>query len=173
MKIIHNATLLRFFARMPETLQLETIEKSLSYSYVLKEHTLNSLNRSERFYDALIHTLRESYQLLLIGRAKKHTDELLSLQKQSDLQAKLLTSTLKRKAKKRSKVLHQYAAMIYHFHEEEHKSFFWIAKYLSKYKKLKIDATYLSKLYPHVLETVALLKAEQELEKNKREKSPL
>lgn len=174
MKQTTPASLLRFFASMPEELQIEVTEKVFVYFYFLKEHNAQKLNRSERFHKALLHILKEHHQRLSIGSSKKHSRELLSLQEKSELQEKLISITSPRRAKKRSKILNQYAASIYHFHELEHRSFAWISQYLSKYKKLKVDTTYLSKLYPQIVEKVALLKAEQQLLlKDKREESPL
>lgn len=173
MKQTTHATLLRFLARMPDELQIEVIEKVFSYFYLLKEHNAQKLNRSERFHKSLLHILNEYHQRLSIGSSKKHSRELRSLEEKSELQEKLITTSSPRRAKKRSKILNQYSASIYHFHEIEHRSFAWISKYLSKYKKLKIDTTYLSKLYPQIVEKVTLLKAEQQLFTSKCEESPL
>ena len=143
--------LLRFFARMPESLQEEVLESMIQSYHVLKQKSSND-NRASLYRKALLSVLETYEKKLKIGSSKKHTRGLHSLLEKSDLRVKMISVASKRTAKKREKLLKIYAPLIVKFKEQEHRSFAWIQSYLAKYHKLKIDNTYLCKLYPKILE---------------------
>ena len=143
--------LLRFFARMPEPLQEEVLESMIQSYHVLKQKSSND-NRASLYRKALLGVLENYERKLKIGSAKKHSRELGSLLEKSDLRVKMISLASKRTAKKREKLLKIYAPLIVKFKEQEHRSFTWVQAYLAKYHKIKIDHTYLCKLYPEILE---------------------
>lgn len=143
--------LLRFFAKMPEPFQEEVLESMIQSYHTLKQKNSND-NRACLYRKALLSVLEIYEKKLKIGSAKKHTRELDSLLEKSDLRVKMISIGSKRRAKKREKLLKIYAPLIVKFKEQEHHSFAWIQSYLAKYHKLKIDNTYLCKLYPEILE---------------------
>lgn len=143
--------LLRFFAKMPKPLQEEVLESMIQSYHTLKQKNSND-NRACLYRKALLSVLEIYEKKLKIGSAKKHTRELDSLLEKSDLRVKMISVVSKRRAKKREKLLKIYAPLIVKFKEQGHQSFTWIQAYLAKYHKLKIDHTYLCKLYPEILE---------------------
>ena len=143
--------LLRFFAKMPEPLQEEILESMIQSYHTLKQKNSND-NRASLYRKALLSVLETYERKLKVGSAKKHTRELDSLLEKSDLRVKMISTASKRRAKKRDKLLKQYAPLIVRLKEEESKSFAWIQAYLAKHNKLKVDSTYLCKLYPEILE---------------------
>lgn len=143
--------LLRFFAKMPESLQEEVLESMIQSYHTLKQKNSNN-NRACLYRKALLSVLETYEKKLKTGSAKKHTRELNSLLEKSDLRVKMISIASKRRAKKRDKLLKQYAPLIMRLKEQESKSFAWIQAYLAKYHKIKIDHTYLCKLYPEILE---------------------
>lgn len=159
MKQISPKQLVHFFARMPESLQHEALEKTFERFYILKGRNTEGLNRSMLYHKALLSTLENYHAALKLGSAKKHSRELESLDEKNKLQLKMLDMSKKRNAKKRSKLLDQYAPLIYQLKEEKGNSYSQICHYLAKSKKLKVDKTYLCKLYPIIKQNVEDTKA--------------
>lgn len=152
-----SSKLLRFFAKMPKNLQEEVIE-SMIQKYHLFKSKEEKQNRSALYLRSLLVVLEEYDTKLKIGSSKKHSRELETLGDKSSLRVKMLTYNNERLAKKRSKLIGQYAPMIYRFKELEHKSFSWIQAYLSKFHKMKVDHTYLCKLYPVIVKKITMEK---------------
>jgi hypothetical protein len=142
---------LRFFAKMPESMQVEVFELMIQSYHTLKQKNSNA-NRASLYRKALFSVLEKYEKKLNIGSAKKHTKELDSLLEKSNLRSKMMNVSSKRGAKKREKLLKVFAPLIVRLKEQEHRSFAWIQAYLAKYHKIKIDHTYLCKLYPRILE---------------------
>ena len=94
-----------------------------------------------------------------MGSAKKHSKELDSLNEKTKLQLAMLDNSQKRSPKKRSKLLDQYAPLIYQLKEEKGQSYSQICHHLAKSKKLKVDRTYICKIYPKIKQKVEDLKA--------------
>lgn len=159
MKPISPKQLLHLFARMPEPLQQEVIEKAFQRFYTLKSRNTEGLNRSMLYHQALLFILENYHNILTMGSAKKHSKELDSLDAKNKLQLKMFDSSQKRSAKKRSKLLDQYASLIYQLKEKEGKSYSQICHHLGKSKKLKVDKTYICKIYPKIKQTVEDIKA--------------
>lgn len=159
MKPISPKQLLHLFARMPKSLQIEVIEKSFERFYILKSRNTEGLNRSMLYHQALLFSLKNYHDTLTLGSAKKHSRELESLDEKNKLQLKMLDMPQKRNAKKRSKLLDQYAPLIYQLKEKECKSYSQICHYLGKSKKLKVNRTYLCKLYPIIKQNIEDTKA--------------
>ena len=159
MKPISSKQLLHYYARMPEPLQQEVIERTFQHFYTLKSKNTEGLNRSMLYHEALLFVLKNYQDTLKSGAAKKHSRELESLDEKNKLQLKMFDSSQKRSAKKRSKLLHQYASLIYQLKEKEEKSYSQICFYLAKSKKLKVDKTYICKIYPKIKQKVEDIKA--------------
>lgn len=159
MKPISPKQLLYFYARMPEIIQHEVIEKAFERFYTLKARNTEGLNRALLYHQALLFVLTNYHNTLMLGSAKKHSKELDSLDAKNKLQLKIFDSSQKRSAKKRSKLLYQYAADIYRLKEKEGKSYSQICFYLAKSKKLKVDKTYICKIYPQIKQNVEDIKA--------------
>ncbi|WNZ00193.1 hypothetical protein SUSP_002610 [Sulfurospirillum sp. 'SP'] len=145
-----NQTLLRLFSKMPDTLQEEVFEAMIQRYHLLKPN-VKEMNRAALYRQALLYVLTSYAKKLSIGSSKNHSRELDSLAEKSDLRSKMLTAHSSKIAKKREKLLKIYAPMIVKFKENEKRSFSWIQRYLAKYHKIKIDRTYLCKLYPIIL----------------------
>ena len=165
MKPISSKQLLHYYARMPEPLQQEVIERTFQHFYTLKSKNTEGLNRSMLYHEALLFVLKNYQDTLKSGAAKKHSRELESLDEKNKLQLKMFDSSQKRSAKKRSKLLDQYASLIYQLKEKEGKSYSQICRHLAKAKKFKVDTTYLCKLYPIIKQNIVDLKA-MTMEKN-------
>ncbi|ACZ11968.1 hypothetical protein [Sulfurospirillum deleyianum] len=165
MKPISSKQLLHFYARMPEPLQQEVLEKTFEQYYTLKSRNTEGLNRSMLYHQALLFVLKQYNDTLTLGSAKKNSKELDSLDAKNKLQLKMFDSSQKRSAKKRSKLLDQYASLIYQLKEKEGKSYSQICLHLGKSKKFKVDTTYLCKLYPIIKQNIEDLKA-MTMEKN-------
>lgn len=153
------AKLIRIFAKMPQNLQEEIIESMIQKFHILKSKDLQQ-NRSALYLKSLLIVLEEFDKKLKLGSAKKNTRELETLGEKSNLRAKMITDNHKRLAKKSSKLTGQYAPIIYRFKEVDHKSFPWIQSYLAKFHKLKVDHTYLCKLYPIIVEKIQMEKCD-------------
>lgn len=159
MKPISSKQLLHLLARMPEPLQQEVIEKTFERFYTLKSRNTEGLNRSILYHQALLFVLQNYHDTLTMGSAKKHSKELYSLNEKTKLQLKMFDTSKKRIPKKRTKLLDQYASLIYQLKEKEGKSYSQICTYLAKFKKLKIDKTYICKIYPKIKQTIEDIKA--------------
>lgn len=159
MKPISPKQLLHFFARMPESLQNEVIEKTFEHFYTLKSRNTERLNRSILYHQALLFILKNYHNTLTMGSVKKNSKELDSLNEKTKLQLKMFDKSKKRSSQKRSKLLEQYAADIYRLKEKEGKSYSKICFYLAKSKKLKVDKTYICKIYPKIKQKIEDLKA--------------
>lgn len=159
MKPISPKQLLHVFARMPEPLQHEVLEKTFERFYTLKSRNTEGLNRSILYHQALLFVLQNYHDTLTMGSAKKNSKELDSLDAKNKLQLKMFDSTQKRSAKKRSKLLDQYAPLIYELKEKKGQSYSQICHHLAKSKKLKVDKTYICKLYPSIKQNIEDLKA--------------
>ena len=159
MKPTSSKQLLHFYARMPEPLQQEVIEKTFQRFYTLKSRNTEGLNRSILYHQALLFVLQNYHDTLTMGSAKKHTKELDSLDAKNKLQLKMFDTSKKRIPKKRAKLLDQYAPLIYQLKEEKGQSYSQICTYLAKSKKLKVDKTYICKLYPSIKQNIEDLKA--------------
>ena len=159
MKPISSKQLLHLLARMPEPLQQEVIEKTFERFYTLKSRNTEGLNRSILYHQALLFVLQNYHDTLTMGSAKKHSKELDSLNGKTKLQLAMLDNSKKRSPKKRSKLLDQYAPLIYQLKEEKGQSYSQICHHLAKSKKLKVDKTYLCKLYPSIKQNIEDLKA--------------
>lgn len=159
MKPISSKQLLYVFARMPESLQHEAIEKTFERFYTLKARNTEGLNRSMLYHQALLFALQNYHDTLTTGSAKKNSRELYSLNEKTKLQLRMFDISKKRIPKKRSKLLDQYAPLIYQLKEEKGQSYSQICHHLAKSKKLKVDTTYLCKLYPKIKQKVEDLKA--------------
>lgn len=158
MKPISSKQLLHFYARMPEPLQQEVLEKTFEQYYTLKSRNTEGLNRSMLYHQALLFILKNYHETSASGSVKKHSRELDSLDEKNKLQLKMFDSSQKRSAKKRSKLLDQYASLIYQLKEKEGKSYSQICRHLAKAKKFKVDTTYLCKLYPMIKQNIEDLK---------------
>lgn len=159
MKPITSKQLLHMFARMPESLQHEVFEKTFERFYILKGRNPEDLNRAMLYLKALLSTLEKYHAALKLGSAKKHSRELESLDEKNKLQLKMLDISQKGSANKRSKLVGKYGPLIYQLKEKECKSYSQICNYLGKFKKLKIDRTYLCKLYPIIKQNIEDTKA--------------
>lgn len=158
MKQISPKQLLHFYARMPEPLQQEVLEKTFERFYTLKSRNTEGLNRSMLYHQALLFVLKNYHDTWTMGSAKKHSKELDSLDAKNKLQLKMFDSSQQRSAKKRTKLLDQYAPLIYELKEEKGKSYSQICHHLGKSKKFKVDTTYLCKLYPMIKQNIEDLK---------------
>jgi len=165
MKPISPKQLLHLYAKMPEPFQQEVLEKTFERFYILKSRNTEGLNRSMLYHQALLFVLKNYHDTLTMGSAKKHSKELDSLDAKNKLQLKMFDLPQKKSAKKRSKLLNQYASLIYQLKEKEGKSYSQICRHLAKAKKFKVDTTYLCKLYPIIKQNIADLKA-MTMEKN-------
>ncbi len=145
-----NQKLLRLFAKMPDAVQEEVIEAMIQRYHLLKPNK-QEMNRATLYLQALLYVLTSYKKKLSVGSSKKHSRELDSLAEKSDLRSKMLTAHSSKIAKKREKLFKIYAPMIVKFKENEKRSFSWIQRYLAKYHKMKIDRTYLCKLYPMII----------------------
>ena len=159
MKPISPKQLLHVFARMPEPLQQEALEKTFEHFYTLKSRNTEGLNRSILYHQALLFVLQNYHDTLTTGSAKKNSKELDSLNEKTKLQLKIFDRSKKRSPQKRSKLLDQYAPLIYQLKEEKGQSYSKICHYLAKSKKLKVDRTYICKVYPKIKQKVEDLKA--------------
>lgn len=159
MKPISPKQLLHFFARMPESLHHEVLEKTFERFYTLKARNSEGYNRSMLYHQALLFILKNYHNTLTIGSAKKHSKELDSLDEKTKLQLKMFEKAKKRSDRKSSKLLNQYAPLIYQLKEQEEKSYSQICLYLAKSKKLKVDKTYICKIYPKIKQKVEDIKA--------------
>ena len=159
MKPISPKQLLHVFARMPEPLQQEVIEKTFERFYILKARNTERLNRSMLYHQALLFILKTYHDTLTTGSAKKHSKELDSLNEKTKLQLKMFDKSKKRSPQKRSKLLEQYAPLIYQLKEEKGQSYSQICHHLAKSKKLKVDRTYICKIYPKIKQKVEDIKA--------------
>lgn len=159
MKPISPKQLLHVFARMPEPLQQEALEKTFERFYTLKSRNSEGLNRSMLYHQALLFVLKNYNDTMTMGSAKKNSKELDSLNEKTKLQLKMFDTSKKRIPKKRAKLLDQYAPLIYQLKEEKGQSYSQICHYLAKSKKLKVDRTYICKIYPKIKQKVEDLKA--------------
>lgn len=159
MKPFSSKQLLHFYARMPEPLQQEVIEKTFQRFFTLKSRNTEGLNRSMLYHQALLFILENYHNTSTLGSAKKHSKELESLDAKNKLQLKMLDMSQKGNANKRSKLVGKYGPLIYQLKEKECRSYSEICNYLGKFKKLKIDRTYLCKLYPIIKQNVEDTKA--------------
>jgi len=154
MKPISPKQLLHLLARMPEPLQQEVLEKTFERFYTLKSRNTEGLNRSLLYHQALLFVLKNYHDTLTMGSAKKNSRELDSLEEKTKLQLRMLDKSQKRSPKKRSKLLDKYAADIYRLKEHEGKSYSQICFYLGHARKLKVDPTYICKLYPIIKQNI-------------------
>lgn len=159
MKPISPKQLLHVFARMPEPLQQEVLEKTFERFYTLKSRNSEGLNRSMLYHQALLFVLKNYNDTMTMGSAKKNSKELDSLNEKTKLQLKMFDKSKKRSPQKCSKLLDQYAPLIYQLKEEKGQSYSQICHYLAKSKKLKVDRTYICKIYPKIKQKVEDLKA--------------
>lgn len=159
MKPLFPKQLLHLFARMPEALQCEVLEKAFERYYFLKERDKQAHNRSSLYHKALLFILHAYYDQLKLGSAKKYSRELDSLGTKNKLELQMLEPPKKKGAKKAIRLLNQYAPTIYRLKEKEGRSYAQICQHLAKNHKLKINRTYLCKIYPKIKYTIEDMKA--------------
>ena len=162
MQPIPTKKLLAFYANMPDELHIEVNKKAFEKYHKLKQHTSDeSLNRSERFHAALLSVLEHYYYVLKVGTSKKQSKELTSLEEQTKLRLKMLSSSQKKKKMtKRDKLIYKYGPMIYFLKEREHQSYVKMASYLSKFHHFKIDQSYICMYYPSIKQNIEATKNE-------------
>ena len=86
MKPISSKQLLHSYARMPEPLQQEVLEKTFERFYTLKSRNTEGLNRSMLYHQAFLFVLKQYHDTLRMGSVKKHSKELDSLDAKNKLQ---------------------------------------------------------------------------------------
>lgn len=164
---MESQRLFKFFAKMSEELQENTLENTIQTYYMLKAKTeYQNYKRAQIYRLSLLNSLEKMYSIMHLEHSKNLSRNLSKLEAQTVLREKMINTCKKRPAKKREKILGQYCSLIYQLRFDKKKEFTWIVMYLKRFHKFQVNHTYLYKLYPQIMEKMSIRSAENE-EKDK------
>lgn len=147
--------LLLFYANMPEALRADVNKATQNRSYQWKQNGKKEYeNREERLHAALISVLQEYFDLYKLGKSKKKSKELDSLEEQTKLRIMMLSGTKNKKVTKSDKLVTKYGPLVYDLKEKKKLSYEKIALYLLRFHRFKIDQSYICKRYPEIANSI-------------------